>query len=143
LTLLRLSTLPYLLFYFFYSVLKNEFLLREPEMALTLVEFILIIKDHLLTWQIGVPNREKKLYRLLARLFNEIDLNGNLLLDWDEFTNYIIEKASVLNNVKHQMDEIKKYTFRRLTLSKDIALPIWKLVYISDVNLIAYVEEKS
>ena len=89
-------------------------------MELTLVEFIMIIKDHLLTWQIGVPNRQEKLYRLLARLFDEIDLNGNLLLDWDEFTNYIIEKASVLNNVKHQMDEIKRYTFRRLTLSKDI-----------------------
>jgi hypothetical protein len=112
-------------------------------MELTLVEFIMIIKDHLLTWQIGVPNRQEKLYRLLARLFDEIDLNGNLLLDWDEFTNYIIEKASVLNNVKHQMDEIKRYTFRRLTLSKDITQPIWKLVYISDVNLIAYVEEES
>jgi hypothetical protein len=112
-------------------------------MELTLMEFIMIIKDHLLTWQVGVPNRQEKLYRLLARLFDEIDLNGNLLLDWDEFTNYIIEKASVLNNVKHQMDEIKKYTHRRLHLSKEITDPIWKLVYISDQNLIAYVEEGS
>ena len=64
-------------------------------------------------------------------------------MDWDEFTNYIIEKASVLNNVKHQMDEIKKYTFRRINLSKDISEPIWKMVYISDQNLIAYVEEES
>ena len=103
----------------------------------------MIIKDHLLTWQVDVPNRKHKLFRLLARLFDEIDLNGNLLLDWDEFTNYIIEKASVLNNVKHQMDEIKKYTYRRITLGKEITMPIWKLVYISDLNLIAYVEEES
>lgn len=41
------------------------------------------------------------------------------------------------------MDEIKRYTHRRLSLSKDIVMPIWKLVYISDVNLIAYVEEES
>ena len=82
------------------------------------------------------------MFRLLARLFDEIDLNGNLLLDWDEFTNYIIEKASVLNNVKHKTDEIKKYTHRRVSL-KDISKPIWKVIYIPDHNLIAYVQYES
>ena len=36
----------------------------------------------------------------LANLFEEIDLNGNGVLEWEEFTNYIIEKATVLNNIK-------------------------------------------
>jgi len=88
---------------------------------------------------VDVPNRNHKLYRLLAKLFDEIDLNGNELLDWEEFTNYIIEKASVLNNVKNKMDEIKKYTHKRIQLGKDITMPIWKVVYISDLSLIAYV----
>ena len=41
-----------------------------------------------------------KLIRCLINLFEEIDLNGNDILEWDEFTNFIIEKATVLNNVK-------------------------------------------
>jgi len=41
------------------------------------------------------------------------------------------------------MDEIKRYTHRRIPLGKEITNAIWKLVYISDLNLIAYVEEKS
>jgi hypothetical protein len=33
-------------------------------------------------------------------LFEEIDLNGNGILEWDEFTNFIIEKAIVINHMK-------------------------------------------
>jgi hypothetical protein len=43
-------------------------------------------------------------------LFEEIDINGNGMLEWDEFTNYVIEKATVLNNIKSKSDEIKLYT---------------------------------
>jgi len=48
--------------------------------------------------------------RCLTNLFEEIDLNGNGILEWDEFTNYVIEKATVLNNIKTKADEIKTYT---------------------------------
>jgi hypothetical protein len=57
-----------------------------------------------------LPNREIKLIRCLANLFEEIDLNGNGILEWDEFTNYVIEKATVLNNIKTKADEIKSYS---------------------------------
>ena len=43
-------------------------------------------------------------------LFHEIDLNGNGKLEWDEFTNFIIEKATVLNSIKSKKDEIKSYS---------------------------------
>ena len=61
------------------------------------------------------PDRFKN-YSLLHQLvscfavFDEIDLNGNGDLEWDEFTNYVIEKATVLNNIKSKADEIKQYT---------------------------------
>jgi hypothetical protein len=32
-----------------------------------------------------IPNREEKLIRCLVNLFNEIDLNGNGILEWEEF----------------------------------------------------------
>ena len=77
---------------------------------MTISEFILVVKEHLLSWQTDIPNREIKLVRCLKNLFEEIDLNGNGILEWDEFTNYIIEKATVLNNIKTKSDEIKFYT---------------------------------
>ena len=73
-------------------------------------DFVLVVKEHLLSWQTDIPNREIKLIRCLCILFQEIDLNGNGILEWDEFTNYIIEKATVLNNIKTKADEIKQYT---------------------------------
>ena len=60
--------------------------------------------------QIDIPNREIKLIRCLCNLFEEIDLNGNGVLDWQEFQNYVIEKATVLNNIKSKTDELKSLT---------------------------------
>ena len=57
------------------NVLKNEFYIRNWEMNLT--EFILIVKEHILSWQVDISNRETKLIRCLIMLFEEIDLNGN------------------------------------------------------------------
>ena len=50
-------------------------------------------------------------------LFHEIDLNGNGVLEWDEFTNFIIEKATVLNSIKTKKDEIKNYTMNNLKIN--------------------------
>ena len=44
---------------------------------MNLTEFILIVKEHLLSWQVDISNREVKLIRCLIMLFEEIDLNGN------------------------------------------------------------------
>lgn len=52
---------------------------------MNLTEFILVVKEHLLSWQMDIPNREEKLIRCLVNLFNEIDLNGNGILEWEEF----------------------------------------------------------
>ena len=73
-------------------------------------EFIMVVKEHLLSWQPDISNRDFKLIRCLYYLFEEIDLNGDGYLDWDEFTNYVIEKATVLNSIKTNLDEIKEYT---------------------------------
>ena len=46
------------------SILKNEF--KERGGAMNMVDFIMIIKDHLIHWQLEIPNREKKLIRCLS-----------------------------------------------------------------------------
>ncbi len=108
---------------------------------MTIVDFVLILKEHLLNWQIELPFRERKLIRVLIMLFDEIDLNGNGLLEWDEFTNYIIEKATVLNNIKHKSDEVKNYTPAHIKIGKKFPNLLTKAVYIEEIDRIAILEE--
>lgn len=96
------------------NVLKSEFIERDGEIGIN--DFIMIIKDHLIHWQLDISNRERKLIRCLYLLFNDIDLNGNGMMDWDEFTNYIIEKAAVLNTMKNKNEEIKTYNQTEMRL---------------------------
>jgi len=76
--------------------------------------FISILKRHLLTWHPNLPNREEVLIKLLSRLFDEIDLNSNGDLEWEEFVNYII------NSSYHQNYENSLYALQQYSLSKDI-----------------------
>ena len=122
-------------------ILMNEFRERNGEMKMT--DFIMIIKDHLVRWQLEIPNREKKLIRCLSLLFDDIDLNGNKTMEWDEFTNYIIEKAAVLNTMKSRNEEIKTYCPCDFKLKKKIFDPIVKVIYIPIIEQLAFFEEKS
>lgn len=84
------------------NMLKEEF--ARKDYVLNLPEFIDIARRHLKFWQIDLPNREARLVRYLTYLFKEIDINGNGDMEWEEFTNYIIEKATVLKNLKSKND---------------------------------------
>lgn len=108
---------------------------------MNIVDFILVVKEHLLSWQIDISNREQKLIRCLMQLFYEIDLNGNGILEWDEFTNFIIEKATVLNNIKTKQDEIKTYTLSTTKLQTKFYIPIAKVVFMPDIDRIAFYQE--
>lgn len=98
-----------------------------------------------------IPNRETKLVRCLTNLFEEIDLNGNGILEWDEFTNYVIEKATVLNNIKTKADEIKSYTKSatkpQQAVSKHLTHKfnnlVTKILYIPQIDRLAVYEEGS
>lgn len=80
-----------------------------------LPEFVCVVKEHLKEWQPEIENKEVRVVRCLERLFREIDVNGNGELEWEEFTNYVIEKATVLKNLKTKNDEVKNYTKSTIT----------------------------
>ncbi|CAD8135461.1 unnamed protein product [Paramecium pentaurelia] len=115
--------------------------MRQGSMEVT--EFILVVKEHLLSWQLEISNRDIKLIRQLVNLFEEIDLNGNGKLEWEEFTNYIIEKATVLNNIKSKQDEIKLYTKSNMKPFKKFTQIITRVIYIKEIDKIAFFEEGS
>ena len=75
--------------------------------------FVSILKRHLLTWYPNIPNRSRILVKLLSRLFDEIDLNSNGDLEWEEFVNYII------NSSYQQNYENSSYGLLHYSLSKE------------------------
>ena len=74
--------------------------------------FVSILKRHLLTWYPNIPNRENILIKLLSRLFDEIDLNSNGDLEWDEFANYIIN-SSYQQNYEHSSYGLQQYSLSK------------------------------
>ena len=101
------------------------------------------VKLHLGKWQTDLPNREVKLVRCLVNLFEEVDINGNGLLEWKEFQNYIIDKATVINSVRTRQQHIKPYTKSSYKPDRKFASPISKILYIAHLDRIAFIEENS
>lgn len=123
------------------NLLRNQFSKRNN--VLLLQEFITIASKHLQFWQVDLPNREVRLVRYLTYLFNQIDINGNGDMEWQEFTNYIIEKATVLKNLKSKNDEIKHYIKSEVATKVKIDGCVQKVEYLHDIDKIAYYEEGS
>ena len=121
------------------KILKSHF--KERLGSLNKFEFIGICKNHLLSWNPDLPNREIILIKLLNRLFTEIDLNGNEILEWEEFTNYII------HNSNNEKSSNISYSLRQYSMSKnsiddsDFIEIITYTFYIEKYNMIGIVQD--
>lgn len=123
------------------KIVKKHF--KERLGILNRMEFISILKNHLLSWHPELPDRERILVKLLDRLFSEIDLNDNGTLEWAEFTNYIIHNSNSLNN-RNDADafRLRFYSLARKTIDvKDISENIPYAFYIEKHNLIGLVDD--
>jgi len=123
------------------KIVKKHF--KERLGILNRLEFISILKNHLLSWHPDLPDRELILVKLLDRLFSEIDLNDNATLEWAEFTNYIIHNSNSLNN-RNDADafRLRYYSLARKTIDvKDISENIPYAFYIEKHDLIGIVDD--
>jgi WD40 repeat protein len=84
------------------SRIKKDFKLRKD--GLLRQEFMTIMLHHLPEFKDKV-----KLVSSLNELFSEIDVNDDGFLEWDEFSNYIIEKGLLRNDQKF-LEVIKSYS---------------------------------
>ena len=123
------------------KILKKHF--KEHLGRLTEKTFIAIVKRHLLNWHPEIENRELVLTKLLHRLFNEIDLNNNGILEWDEFTNYII-KSTNKENVTKARYKLENYSLAKNTMEHSvngISEMVSYAFYIEKFNLVGIVHE--
>lgn len=123
------------------KIVKKHF--KERLGVLNRMEFISILKNHLLSWHPNIQDRERILVKLLDRLFSEIDLNDNGTLEWAEFTNYIIHNSNSLNN-RNDTDtfRLRFYSTARKSIDiKDISENIPYAFYIEKHSLIGLVDD--
>ncbi|CAG9330960.1 unnamed protein product [Blepharisma stoltei] len=124
------------------SSLKIEFESRNGELKLE--EFVVIIRNYLKHWKPTLQNRDKVIVKLLLQLSRDIDMNGNGRLDWDEFTNYIIEKATTLNAMKKtRVDSIKNYSLSSVKPAYNSEGIIEKLINLEALDRIGVIEDYS
>ena len=69
--------------------------------------FICILKKHLLAWQPKLFNRENILIKFSLQFFEDIDLNSDKKITWNEIINYL---ATVATSKK---SEIAIYTLQK------------------------------
>lgn len=85
------------------KIIKSYFKERLGE--LSELEFIKVVKNNLHSWHPELPDRVKILSKLLIKLCDDIDLNNNKTLEWDEFTNYIMNSGENIfqNRLNYQL----------------------------------------
>ena len=81
------------------KIMKSYFKERLGE--LNKQDFIGILQKNLLTWHPELPYRENILIKLLSKIFDEIDLDNNNKIDWEEFTYFILGASDNKNNIKN------------------------------------------
>ena len=72
------------------KVLRDKFIDKQEvnEDGFSLLEFVELMKKVI---PYDNPGEECDLVHGLCLLFNEIDINGNGYMEWDEFTGFLIE----------------------------------------------------
>lgn len=74
------------------NFLKREFEANNGSLEKT--GFISCLKSHLLQWKPNEKDRDPRLVKYLSMIFDDIDLISKDKIDWEEFSNYLISKAS-------------------------------------------------
>ena len=123
------------------KIMKSFFKERLGE--LDKQEFIGLLKNNLLTWHPELPNRDTILTKLLSKIFEDIDLNNNFKIDWEEFTNFIINASDNKNNRKNY--ELKYFIpLKKIIDDSEFVDIVSHAFYIAKYNLIGIaIEGKS
>lgn len=115
------------------SAIRHEFYNRDDSVALT--EFIYIMSTHLIDAKLNRNEQDKRNFVSdMNELFKEVDVNGDGLMEWEEFTKFTVEKASLLNQ-RYVISSLPEYVdstasldpgmrqFRRNNISCLLPLP--------------------
>ena len=103
-------------------------------------EFIGLLQNNLLTWHPELPNRDIIIQKLASKIFEDIDLNNNKLLSWDELMDFVMNAT---NNFKSQKNyDLKSFIpLKKIIDDSEYTDIVSHAFYIEKYNLIGIVVE--
>ena len=115
--------------------IKTHF--KEHLGILDKITFITIFKKHLTLWHPNLPNRNEILIKLLSRLFDEIDINSNDILEWSEFINYLTSNAK--KDISYNYGDSKRYIVSKTPLNHKEKNDLYqKINSINQYDIVSY-----
>ena len=78
-------------------------------------------------------------------LYDMIDLNSKGFIEFEEFAEFIVNRASLINksSFNTQADSIKLYSLSSVRSSLKISESVTKSIYIPEIDRVAILEERS
>ena len=120
------------------KIMKSYF--KERLGDLNKAQFIGLLQQNLLTWHQELPDRENILTKLLSKIFDDIDLDNNNKIDWESFTNFILNASDNKNSRKNY--ELKNFIpLKKIIDDSEFVDIVSHAFYISKYNLIGIVIE--
>ena len=103
-------------------------------------EFIGLLQNNLLIWHPELPNRDIIIQKLASKIFEDIDLNNNKLLSWDELMDFVMNAT---NNFKSQKNyDLKSFIpLKKIIDDSEYTDIVSHAFYIEKYNLIGIVVE--
>lgn len=91
-----------------------------------------------------MKERNILLTKLLSQLFDQIDMSCKDLITWDEFSAFLVDRASVINKhvITKQTGEHKMYSISEVRYAKDLTDSPQKSIYIPELDRIALIQDK-
>jgi hypothetical protein len=103
-------------------------------------DFIELLQKNLLTWRPELPDRDNILTKFLSKIFDDVDLNNNNKMDWDEFTEFILSASDNKSNKKNY--ELKYFIpLKKIIDDSEFVDIVSHAFYIAKYNLIGIVIE--
>ena len=123
------------------KIMKTFF--KERLGQLNKQEFIGFLQKNLLTWKPDLPDRDTILVKFLSKIFEDIDLNNNYNIEWEEFTDFIINVSD--KNINRKNYDYKYFIpMKKIIDDSEFVDFVSHAFYISKYNLIGIaIEGKS
>ena len=119
------------------KILRRHF--KEHLGSITKDLFICILKRHLVSFNPKVKNRQGIIVKLLSQLFDEIDLDSDNIINWNEFANFLVYIGNSKKN-ENSVYFLRKY-FKCKTIFDHTEKPEIedaKIKYLNNSEIVSY-----
>ena len=103
-------------------------------------DFVGLLQENLLTWHPELPDRENIIKKLLAKIYEDIDLDNNKNVSWDEIMDFIVNASYNIHSKKNY--EAKTFQpLKKIIDDSEYTDIVSHAFYIEKYNLIGIVVE--